>query len=54
MLDRAMKVQDKEVQFDQQLAMNPNAPTPEGMLGVEAPQELPQQPMEVMGDAQQV
>ena len=51
MLDRAMKVQDKEVQFDQQLAMNPNAPTPEGMPGVEVPQE---QPMEAMGDAQQV
>ncbi len=47
MLDRAMQVQDKEVNFDQQLAMNPNAPTPPGMMGVEAPQEqmMPEEQM---------
>lgn len=37
MLNNALKVQDKEVAFDQQLALNPNAPTPPGMMGVEQP-----------------
>lgn len=39
MLNSALKVQDKEVAFDQQLALDPNAPTPPGMMGVEAPPE---------------
>lgn len=45
MLDKAMQVQGKEVQFDQQLAMNPQAPTPPGMMGVE------QQPPEMIQEA---
>ncbi len=51
LLNKVLAIQEKEVNFDQQLAMNPNAPTPPGMMGVEAPMELPQ---EQMGDGQQV
>lgn len=35
-LDRATQIQQQEIQNEQQLAMNPQAPTPEGMLGVGA------------------
>lgn len=45
MLDKAMQVQGKEVAFDQQLAMSPQAPTPPGMMGVE------QQPPEMAQEA---
>ena len=35
-LDRATEIQQQELDQEQQLAMNPQAPTPEGMLGVGA------------------
>lgn len=55
MFNKALEIQKGEIDFERQAAMNPQAPTPEGMLGVDQqlPEQLPTQ-AEAMGDGQQV
>jgi len=37
MMDKALKIQEAELSHERSLAQNPQAPTPDGMMGVEAP-----------------